>query len=328
MPAWGVEAGGPLNDQQLDFVIEYLKSIQIPQEQVIAEVANDVDAELAALEGAPAKIDEAIAAQSGELAAIVSAPERLRWATDLEEDLAQVLDGAGSGLDTDLDGLSDDVETQVNRISELAFANVGTDATPTTTAATDRLILVLDLSDPFSTVDQTGEAVPDQQAAETLLSELQSQATVLAPLAANNDTIRASAEGALANLEAARAAERYAIDFDAFAENSFGGDVATAQRAYGLYSAYCARCHTAGYSAGPVSTLEPGTGALGPSLRDRRSIVQFPEAEDHYEFIVNGSVNGQAYGVNGIGRGWMPGFGAALSEADIRLIVEFERSLQ
>ena len=77
-----------------------------------------------------------------------------------------------------------------------------------------------------------------------------------------------------------------------------------------------------------MSQLEPGSGALGPSLRDSRSIVQFPDFEDHYEFIVQGSENGQPYGVNGIGRGWMPGFGTVLSEADIRLIVEYERSLR
>lgn len=32
MPAWGVEGGGPMNDQQIDTLIAYLKSIQIPRE--------------------------------------------------------------------------------------------------------------------------------------------------------------------------------------------------------------------------------------------------------------------------------------------------------
>jgi mono/diheme cytochrome c family protein len=327
MPAWGVEAGGPLNDQQLDEVIEYLKSIQIPQEEAITAVDAAVSAELASLEGAAASIATAITDQTGELAAIVSAPDRLEWAERLAADLDQVLAEAGSGLDTDLDGLSDDAELQVNRISELAFANVGTDATPSTTSAADRLILELDAGNPFTTSDQTGEPIPDADAADELLQELEGQVTRLTPIVTNNESLRSAAEAALSNLENAAAAERYAVDFESLAAEAFGGDVATAERAYGLYSAYCARCHTAGYSAGPLATLEPGSGALGPSLRDGRSIVQFPGAEDHYDFIVNGSVNGQAYGVNGIGRGWMPGFGAVLSEADIRLIVEFERSL-
>ena len=327
MPAWGVEAGGPLNDQQLDFVIEYLKHIQIPQEEAVTAVDAAVAAELATLNGAAASIANAAAEQAGELAAILSAPDRLGWAEQLAADLEQVLAGAGSGLDTDLDGLSDDGEVQVNRISELAFANVGTDATPSTTSAADRLILELEPDNAFTTSDQTGEAVADRSAAEQLLQELESQITQLTPIVTNNDALREGAELALANIEGAGAAERYAIDFDALADSTFG-DVATAERAYGLFSAYCARCHTAGYSAGPLATLEPGSGALGPSLRDGRSIVQFPDAEDQYDFILNGSVNGQAFGVNGIGRGWMPGFGAVLSEADIRLIVEFERSLK
>ncbi len=328
MPALGVEAGGPLNEQQLDFVIDYLESIQISQEEALSAVNGIVDAELASLEAAPAVIDGAIAAQTGELAAIISGPDRAQWAEDLEANLRQVLEGADSGPDRDLDGLSDDSEIQINRISELAFANVGTDATPATASAANRLIVQIDPGNPFSTSGQTGDAIPDQQAAEELLRELRAQIAALRPLAANNEVLLETAETALANLESTRAEERYAVDFNDLAERAFDGNLATAQRAYGLYSGYCGRCHTAGYSAGPVGALEPGSGGLGPSLRNGRSVVQFPDAEDHYEFVLNGSVNGQPYGVTGIGRGWMPGFGAILSEADLRLIVEFERSLQ
>ncbi len=32
MPPWGVQGGGPMNDQQIDTLIAYLKSIQIPRE--------------------------------------------------------------------------------------------------------------------------------------------------------------------------------------------------------------------------------------------------------------------------------------------------------
>jgi mono/diheme cytochrome c family protein len=34
MPAWGVLGGGPMNDQQLDDLVEYMKSIQLPAAQV------------------------------------------------------------------------------------------------------------------------------------------------------------------------------------------------------------------------------------------------------------------------------------------------------
>ena len=328
MPAWGVESGGPLNDQQLDFVIEYMKSIQLPQEEVVAQATIRAQAEVTALDTAEAEIADLIDAERGVLAALTSAPARLASAEELLPALDQVLDTADQGLDTDLDGLSDDAERQINRISELAFAGVGTDATPATTTVANNLILELDITNPFTTSDQTGEPVPDADAVAALRDELSSQITILGPLVANNDTLREASEIALDNLETALEEKRFAVDFDELADQAFDGDRATAERAYGLYSAYCARCHTAGWSAGFQAQLEPGSGALGPSLRDGRSIVQFPDAEDHYDFIVGGAENGQPYGVNGIGRGWMPGFGTVLSEADIWLIVEYERSLE
>jgi len=77
-----------------------------------------------------------------------------------------------------------------------------------------------------------------------------------------------------------------------------------------------------------VLDLYAGSGAMGPSLREGRAVVQFPDIADHYDFVVKGSSNGAQYGVNGIGRGWMPGFGAMLSGDDIMLIVRFERTLR
>jgi len=328
MPAWGVAAGGPLNAQQLDFVIAYLRSIQISQEEALAAIDSRVDGELASLEGADASIAAVIDDETGGLAAIASAPDRLRWAKDLSADLEKVLASPGRGLDSDFDRLTDDSETQINRISELAFANVGTDATRATSTAADRLILELDPLNPFSTNDDTGEPVPDLEAAEGLLEEIESQILALEPVVTNNDALIENSQQTLANLEAARSEARFAVDFDELAAGHFDGEVAKAQRAYGLYSAHCARCHTAGFSAGWVAAFEPGSGAMGPSLRTGRTEVQFPDIDDHYEFILGGSQNGQAYGVNGIGRGWMPEFGTVLSEEDLHLIVDFERSLR
>lgn len=58
MPAWGVAGGGPLNDQQLQNLIDYMESIQVDiddpdvRESLRAEVAEAVDAEMAAAEEA------------------------------------------------------------------------------------------------------------------------------------------------------------------------------------------------------------------------------------------------------------------------------------
>ena len=96
----------------------------------------------------------------------------------------------------------------------------------------------------------------------------------------------------------------------------------------GLFNAYCARCHTAGYSAGVAYTKEIASGGLGPALRAGRVNIQFKQREDFIDFIVKGSVNGKAYGVNGVGGGKMPGFGAVLPESDIALIIDYLRGMK
>ena len=109
------------------------------------------------------------------------------------------------------------------------------------------------------------------------------------------------------------------------ADASFDGDAEAALRAVSLFNAYCARCHTAGYSAGPAFQQTQASGALGPSLRDGRALTQFLSEEDMYDFIEAGSVSGQGYGVNGVGSGRMPGFGMVLSAEDLNLIVRYLR---
>jgi mono/diheme cytochrome c family protein len=110
-----------------------------------------------------------------------------------------------------------------------------------------------------------------------------------------------------------------------------GGDVETAQRAVGLFNSNCARCHTAGFSAGVPFTQEAGSGGFGPALWDGRPTVQFGEASENPEddllvrFLTRGSEAQIPYGLNGFGSGRMPAFGAILSEADIELLAAYLR---
>ncbi len=46
MPAWGLEGGGPLNEQQIDNLIAYLTSIQIPSETAMEEVTMELERSL------------------------------------------------------------------------------------------------------------------------------------------------------------------------------------------------------------------------------------------------------------------------------------------
>ncbi len=91
----------------------------------------------------------------------------------------------------------------------------------------------------------------------------------------------------------------------------------------GAYS--CARCHTKGWSYGdPQAT---GGGAFGPSLTGGSSIRQFPNQSDMVAFIKSGSELGKRYGEQGQGSGRMPGFSQIFSDEQIKLIVEYARSL-
>ena len=91
----------------------------------------------------------------------------------------------------------------------------------------------------------------------------------------------------------------------------------------GAYS--CARCHTKGWSYGdPQAT---GGGAFGPNLTGGSTVRQFPNQSDMIDFIKRGSDYGKRYGEQGQGSGRMPGFGQALSDEQIRLIVEYVRGL-
>ena len=92
----------------------------------------------------------------------------------------------------------------------------------------------------------------------------------------------------------------------------------------GAYS--CARCHTAGWSYG--DPREPGGGGpVGFSLRDGATLSRFPEVEDHFDFVAEGSEYGIGYGVAGQGSGRMPGFGQMLTEEQIQAVIEYERGL-
>jgi mono/diheme cytochrome c family protein len=105
-----------------------------------------------------------------------------------------------------------------------------------------------------------------------------------------------------------------------------------AERAVALFNANCARCHTAGFSAGVPYTQEAGSGGFGPALWDGRPVVQFGEdpgaAEDDLlvQFLIRGSEAEQPYGLNGFGSGRMPAFGAILPQEDIELLAAYLRS--
>ena len=256
------------------------------------------------------------------------------------------------GADTDRDGLSDEAERLIaGEGNEIAAAvdvavvrrsvvpsddpvtldgdgDVAYEATEGQDTATYKHLygLMLDPANAFTMEDGAGEPLADLDAVDSFLTDLTAAHLNLRVTDERNDLFATNAREGLEFLLDAAEERAWAVDVDQVAADT-GLDLDDAERAVGLFNAYCARCHTAGYSAGVAYEQAPGSGAWGPALNDGRSVVQFPDEEDQVTFVIRGSNLAETYGVNGLGRGWMPAFGQILSEDDIRLIVAFERSL-
>ncbi|HLY84356.1 MAG TPA: c-type cytochrome [Acidimicrobiales bacterium] len=110
-----------------------------------------------------------------------------------------------------------------------------------------------------------------------------------------------------------------------------------------LFDAYCARCHTKGYSYGEPTVS--GGGAFGPNLTNGVELRQFLAATDQVAFVTAGAEFGKQYGTRGIGEmapanrvdpetagaagagGGMPYFSQVLTPEQIQAIVDYERGL-
>lgn len=187
MPAWGLEGGGPMNEQQIDNLISYLKSVTISRDEARAR-------------------------------ATTAAQEQLALLRDPEAALAEAED---------------------------ALASAETD--------------------------------DDRLRASSVLTEIEG----------------IIASGQKASLGAA------------------------------LFNTQCARCHTAGWSF--YEPEAPGSGAFGPPLAN--VLTQFPDQQDHYDFVADGAEFGEVYGRQGKASGRMPFFSTLLTKDQIEAIVAYEREL-
>jgi len=466
MPPWGLPGGGPLNEAQVEDVVNYLKTIQVSQVEAVAKVEPAISVELDRLAGADASVANTILNQEQIVAQISQASAEAPIATDLAERGVEILEGASEGIDTDADGLSDVSEQELSALSveaveaftvvdaivmdpavadaekageavaqleegvetdpilktnlaavELAIsggavdpalglsenalaelesvpedaAGLGVstpesisdlnDATALVAAldeaatadpavdgaqdlATDAAAMVLAGSDPdgdglssgseLAVTNQMADAnnktipsqvveieldptnpesvagVPDLRTAERFVGNLSSLETTLTVTSENQAALFLQEQGGLDYLEQSAVERKWEIDFAGVAD-SMGVDENTAERAVGLFNANCARCHTAGYSAGVAFTEEAGSGGFGPALWDGRPVVQFGDATGDpaddllVDFLIRGSEPEKPYGINGFGSGRMPSFGTTLSQADIELLAMYLR---
>ncbi len=309
MPPWGLEGGGPLNSQQIDDLLNYIHSFEVDQTTALLRIEGLVNGAVNRRAGAA----ETVAAQVSEQQELI---ETIRTSGTSSEEVGEIaerardlLDGAGLGIDTDGDGLSDVAETGLTAVLQQAFLTG---------------YVVTELSfDPRNAETLIG--ISDARSAARAVGDLESTATSLSITFQNQEGLMDQARFGLQFLEDAARNERWVVDTDRVAQATFEGDIDSATRAVSLYDAYCARCHTAGYSAGAAFQQVQASGGLGPSLRDGRSLTQFLTHEDMYSFVSTGSVSGVGYGVNGVGSGRMPGFGMVLSAEDLDLIIRYLR---
>ncbi len=310
MPAWGLEGGGPMNDGQLDDLIEYLHHFQISQSEELTSIESNINSSLLRLESSELLVENEISKQNELIQSIKDAPSKLPVIQKAVDDVTELLLREG-GIDTDEDGMSDSIETDLSAYSEKISGILGT--------------TILNLN------PDNEESIPgrkDKSVANGYLSQLESELINISIIFEGYEKFLSDAEAGLSFLEEALNNKLWEVSFEEIAEETFNGNIELAKRAVGLYNAYCARCHTAGYSAGVAYTKEIASGGLGPALRAGRANIQFKQREDMIDFIVKGSENGKAYGVNGVGGGKMPGFGKVLPESDIALVIDYLRGMK
>ena len=309
MPAWGLEGGGPMNDGQLNDLIDYLHSFQIDQTVELETIESSINSALLRIENSALQVENEIVNQKLLIEEIKAGPAKLPVLEEAVEKITALLEKE-SGIDSDEDGLYDSVEIELSEYSATIADVVG--------------LSVLNLN------PEEEESTPsrkDASVARGYLSQLNSQLINTGILVDGQEKFLNEGLQGLAFLETALEQQLWQVSYEEIADSTFGGDLDAAKRAVGLFNAYCARCHTAGYSAGVAYTKKIASGGLGPALRNGRANIQFKSRDDMIDFIINGSVNGKGYGVNGVGGGKMPGFGAVLPESDIALVIDYLRGM-
>lgn len=396
MPAWGLAGGGPMNEKQVEDVVNYLEEIQVDQQEAVDKAASGLEAQLARLDNADATIESAILEQRQVIAELEQAQSDAGAIGPLADRASEILDNAGEGIDTDADGLSDAAETELSAISAEAFAyyqvvepvtldpetadaelveeglaqlaaaavqdpileaniaaieailetaSEGEDTdgdglsdeaegaitgqfADASAATVPSRVSVVSL-DPTNPESVSGQA--DLSTANTMVGGLETMAINTRVAAENQDTLLGTERAGLDFLLNAAERRAWEVDIGGVAE-AMGVGEDQAERAVALFNANCARCHTAGFSAGIPYTQEVGSGGFGPALWDGRPVVQFGEDPAAVEtdllidFLVAGSEAQVPYGINGFGSGRMPGFGAVLPLEDIELLALYLRS--
>ena len=395
MPPWGTVGGGPMNEQQVQDIVNYLEIIQASQQEILRKTDGIVVGQLSLLENADQALERAIIEQRQLIADIEDAPRYAETLADLVAHARRTLDLSDEGIDRDGDNLSDISEVTVSQLTAAAAAlfdfteiealtfdpqNPATDGRPDADVADHAISTLRSLvpqapilelrmesirtalraegeedSDGDSLSDRvervltaelaasrtalrpntltvvnldperasSGGGITDDQAAATAVSGMAAAAVNLSVRTENAERLLIPAREGLEELLDARVERKWEISLEGVAAAAFGGDMEQASRAVGVFTGYCARCHTSGWSAGTPYAAQPGSGGFAPAVWKGRPRVQFITKDDLRSFLLVGAVADQPYGVSGFGNGQMPAFGAVLSSDDLDLLVDY-----
>ena len=160
MPAWGTEGGGPMNDAQVEELLDYLSSEEflISQDALVAEVEPEISVQLGRLDNAAASVATALLDQRQLISELLRADDIQGELTSIADGARAALDGADQGIDTDGDGLSDTAEEQIVAFNLQAREVLLPDP--------------LSLNLAFQPDDPDTNGIPDLEAAEDFLAAL------------------------------------------------------------------------------------------------------------------------------------------------------------
>jgi len=266
MPAWGLEGGGAFNDQEVDDLVNYIESIQLPQNEVLAKIETNVAGAQTALDNADASMQAAIDAQQASIDAAnqASDDEYAARAIEIDEAALNLIAGypadwdGGPGdeppfmIDTDQDGVTDEAEAELPALVAEGVA-MGLQAYESGLAE-----ISLDPRNPV-----TNGVTPDLEVAETAVGNLTNAVLIVRVTNENFERTITPLDDGMEVLEEYQTDQLWQVDVDAVAASSFGGDTEQAQRAVNLFNGYCARCHTSGWSMGPPFAQPVGGGGFG-----------------------------------------------------------------
>ena len=92
MPAWGLEGGGPMNDGQLNDLIDYLHSFQIDQTVELETIESSINSALLRIENSALQVENEIVNQKLLIEEIKAGPAKLPVLKEAVEKITALLE--------------------------------------------------------------------------------------------------------------------------------------------------------------------------------------------------------------------------------------------